>query len=70
MKCQKGLELKVLKSEAGFYIGTTENGLPHCRLSRNYYETEKEAEEALNNNTFRDRHAVEIQFCNRGNGCL
>lgn len=34
MKCAAGLEVKVLKSNAGYYIGTlTKEGYPNCRLS-------------------------------------
>jgi hypothetical protein len=48
-------ELKVLESGAGYYIGTTyrEYGmdLPYSRVS-GYYPTHKDAETALNDNTY------------------
>jgi len=69
MKCIKGYEIRVLKSAAGFYIGTTEEeGFPMCRIS-GYYPTEEAAQTALNNKTFY-RFAEEISFCNGGCGCI
>jgi len=42
----KGLEIQVLQSGGGFYIGTTRRGEPICRLS-NYFRTKEQAETAL-----------------------
>ena len=68
MKCIKGYEIRVLKSAAGFYIGTTEEeGFPMCRIS-SYYPTKDAAQTALDNKTFY-RFAEEISFCNGGCGC-
>lgn len=44
--CNKALPLKVLKSQAGFYIGTADD-LPVSRECDRYWPTEKEAENAL-----------------------
>lgn len=50
--CQKSpLELKVLRSNAGYYIGTwCPNCGPYSRESH-YYGTKEEAQHALTNNT-------------------
>lgn len=45
--CKQREELQVLKSQAGFYIGTLSEGLPCSRESVEYYETEKAAMQAL-----------------------
>ena len=63
-KCVRGHEVKVLKSSAGYYIGTTDCGQPYCRLSVEYYKTEKEAQFELDNRIFCERvDAMEIEFC-------
>lgn len=49
------LPLKVLKSGAGYYIGTSDRGSPVSRESAEYYRTEAEAQYALDNNTFTQR---------------
>lgn len=70
--CVKGLEIKVLNSSAGFYIGTfdDEEG-PMCRLSRDYWKTKIEAQTALNYGSYVARdYAPEIQYCNGGCGCF
>lgn len=47
------LELQVLKSNAGYYIGTMEDsGMPVSRESIEYFDTQTEAFSALRNNTF------------------
>ncbi|PJG65166.1 hypothetical protein [Acinetobacter seifertii] len=52
------LKLEVLKSAAGFYIGTfdydSENYGPVSRVSE-YFKTREEAEHALNNNCWTQR---------------
>ena len=42
------LPLKVLKSAAGFYLGTYDEEGPYSRESEEYWRTEKEALAALN----------------------
>ena len=42
------LGLKVLKSAAGFYLGTYDEEGPYSRESEEYWETYEEAEAALN----------------------
>lgn len=66
--CRKGYEIKVLKSCAGYYLGTvTKDGVPYCRCSTEYAPTKEEAEKCL----FVDRHfAMENMDCNHGKGCL
>ena len=66
MKCKKGLEVKVLRSMAGYYVGTTDAEGPYCRLSEEYFKSQKIAEQALADRTFTARNAVEIVFCSGG----
>ena len=70
-KCIKGFEVKVLRSAAGYYIGTLdEEGFPYCRVSKEYYSTQEDAEKALADKSFTERtHCVEVEFCNGGQGC-
>ena len=69
MNCIKGYEIKVMKSAAGYYIGTSdEDGFPMCRIS-SYYQTKELAQKDLDNCMFH-REAEEIYFCNRGMGCI
>ncbi len=65
-KCKQGLEVQVLHSAAGYYIGTVdeEDGFPNCRLSVEYYKTRELAQSALDNRTFIERESEEIMFCN------
>jgi hypothetical protein len=51
------MKLLVLKSNAGYYIGTTtEDGYPYSRESEEYYNTKSEAEVALATHTFTQRN--------------
>lgn len=45
--CKRRLELQVLQSQAGYYIGTLDEGLPCSRESVEYFPTETEALKAL-----------------------
>ena len=70
MKCVKGLEVCVLNSPAGYYVGTIDQEcFPNCRLSQEYYKKKEEAQTALNNRTFTLRTCIENQFC-APNGCF
>lgn len=73
MKCRRGLEVQVLRSGAGYYIGTMteEEGFPEpmCRISSCYYKTELEAARALTAWNFPVRNCIENDFCNHGMGC-
>lgn len=42
------LELRVLKSQAGYYLGTADDGGPVSRESLEYWQKEHQAENALN----------------------
>ena len=79
MKCVKGYELKVLKSAAGFYIGTEapvderfpESLFPYCRFSD--YMSEKQAQEVLKKKKLllqHDRFGQEQSWCSGGVLCL
>ena len=50
--CHNTSEFKVCRSPAGYYIGTYCDCGPYSRES-DYYKTEKQAEEALKNKTFK-----------------
>lgn len=64
-KCKMGHEIKILKSNAGYYIGTyDEDGLPNCRIS-NGYSKEKE-----NTKNLSERFCAENRYCNKNLGCL
>ncbi len=45
--CGRRLELEVLRTRAGYYIGTTHQRLPFSRESEEYFETKEQAETAL-----------------------
>lgn len=49
------LELTVLKSAAGFYIGTFDGEGPVSRESLEYYASEDAAQDALDGGTFTQR---------------
>ena len=67
--CRRGHIIKVLKSAAGYYIGTEEDSEPYCRLSEEYYTTEEKAQEALVTG-FNPRICMENGFCSEGKGCF
>lgn len=71
-KCRHGFEVRVLKSNAGYYIGTVdEDGCPNCRISQNYYKTSDKAQHELDTMSFIDRcSAMENQFCAQYQGCM
>ena len=74
MKCSKGLEVKAMKSAAGYYIGTEiydkEMGceVPNCRVSVDYFKTKEAAEQAMTSG-FAQRVCSENQYCSAGKGC-
>lgn len=49
------LELKVLKSAAGWYIGTFDNEGPVSRESKEYYQSESLANQALESSSWTQR---------------
>ena len=49
------LELSVLQSRAGYYIGTSQDFIPVSRESVEYFKTQAEAQAALENNSFTQR---------------
>ena len=68
MKCKRGFEIKVCKSNL-VYLGTTdEDGFPNCRCS-DYFKDEKAAQFALENG-FEERRCMENSFCNGYMGCF
>ena len=67
MKCVQGLEVQVLHSPAGYYLGTlTPDGLPNCRVSTQYARTKEEAKKLRPDR----QYAMEIGYCNGGMGCF
>ena len=70
-KCVNGFELQVLKSPAGYYIGTlTEEGLPGCRVSVIYYKKKEDADRALADSSYTVRDCIENNYCSKGRGCI
>ncbi|SEB14329.1 hypothetical protein SAMN05660964_03800 [Thiothrix caldifontis] len=49
------LELTILKSNAGFYVGTSKDYMPVSRESVEYYKTKELAQTALDTGTFKQR---------------
>ena len=74
MKCIKGITIRPLKSQAGWYIGSTifddemRRIVPNCRVSVDYFKTEAEAEKAITEG-FEQRSCIENNFCSGGRGC-
>ena len=54
----KSLHLQVLKSAAGFYIGTADEDGPCSRESTEYFETREAALEALASENWTQRRSV------------
>lgn len=66
-KCTRGYEIRVMKSAAGYYLGTVDEcGFPNCRVSSSYAKTEEMAEKQL----IPDRVCEENMFCNGFCGCF
>lgn len=55
--CGKRLELQVLQTGAGFYVGTVSEDLPCSRESNEYFPSEALALEALVNDTWTQKSA-------------
>lgn len=63
-KCKQGATLTIMKSNAGYYIGTEDEcGLPNCRMS-GYAKNKEELKDVLL------RDCVENNYCNEGKGCI
>lgn len=45
--CGKKMPIEVMKSRAGYYLGTSEHTAPFSRESVEYWRTQSEAEDAL-----------------------
>lgn len=74
MKCIKGIIIRPMKSQAGWYIGSIIFDdemhciVPNCRVSVDYFKTEAEAEKAISEG-FAQRSCMENIFCSGGRGC-
>jgi hypothetical protein len=55
--CMKREEVQILKSQAGFYIGTLSEDMPCSRESNEYYPTQDEALAALRDDTWTQKIA-------------
>jgi Lon protease-like protein len=66
--CKQGRVVQVMRSAAGYYIGTIDEDEPYCRLSMEYFPDEKTAQYALENREFNERDCVENNYCNGGIG--
>lgn len=56
--CGFNLPLQVLQSAAGFYLGTSESGMPFSRESNEYWPFRHEAETALENGTWTQKEVA------------
>ncbi|QTL41748.1 hypothetical protein HGO23_14635 [Xenorhabdus budapestensis] len=56
--CHKQLPLTVLRSRAGFYIGTMEAGVPCSRESTEYFASREQAELALQQGRWTQRQSA------------
>ena len=67
VKCRKGYEVEIMKSPAGYYLGTrTPEGFPNCRIST-YCQSEELAHYLIPN---RQTNCIENEYCNEGKGCF
>lgn len=66
--CKRGFTIQVLRSGAGYYLGTLDkDGCPYCRISTGYSKTYDDALKELKC----DRtYASETLWCNGGTGCF
>jgi len=53
--CNKRLPLEVLQSQAGFYIGTSDECMPFSRESVEYFKTRENADGALKSGEWTQR---------------
>ena len=71
MKCVNGLDIMVLRSGAGWYIGTLDaDGCPNCRISADYYADTDTAKKDLENMCFNYRFCSENNWCANSGGNL
>lgn len=56
--CGVSLPLQVLKSAAGFYIGTLQDGMPFTRESVEYFPTEEIAQAALSDGKWTQKRSL------------
>ena len=56
--CGFQLPLQVMQSAAGFYLGTSEFGMPFSRESVEYWPTAKDAENALRDGTWTQKQVA------------
>ena len=57
-ECGEHLPLQVMRSNAGHYIGTSQNGLPYTRESVEYYSAQSDAEDALRDGVWTQRQQL------------
>jgi hypothetical protein len=55
--CKKREEVRILRSQAGFYIGTLSEDMPCSRESNEYFPTEQKAFAALRDDTWTQKVA-------------
>lgn len=66
MVCIKGHVIEILKSKAGFYVGTCEQGFSYCRISN--YKTEPG--NLSDYDYSRMVCAIENLYCNKCRHCI
>ena len=66
-RCVKGYSIEVIKSPAGYYLGTKDQkGFPNCRIS-GYCQSEELVIYLIAN---RQTGCIENEYCNQGKGCF
>lgn len=56
-ECGKQLTLQVMKSARGYYIGTSDDGMPCSRESVEYYSMQSDASDALRDGSWTQRES-------------
>lgn len=54
--CGKALKLQILRTQAGYYIGTADEDGPVSRESAEYFSTEEQASDALSKGKWTQRN--------------
>lgn len=56
--CNKKLPLEIMRSNAGFYIGTSDGELPCSRESVEYFRTRDAAEQAIESGSWTQKEQL------------
>ena len=65
-KCIRGNVVELMRSNAGYYLGTTDEiGCPNCRITG--YGADREG---FLESSFEERNCIGNKYCNKGCRCL